>query len=143
MFRPNPIGLSVVELESIERKDNKIVLNILGGDFLDGTPVLDIKPYIPYVDSIDTATAGYANKKPEIKFDVIFTRHVKEAIEKENKKHTKLSEIIREILQLDPRPAYQNTNQSKNEFAIKLYNYDLKWRIDNNQIIVTDLIILE
>ena len=44
MFRPNPVGLSVVELESIERKDNKIILNIIGGDFFDLTPVLDIKP---------------------------------------------------------------------------------------------------
>ena len=47
MFRPNPIGLSVVELKNIERKGSKIILNIIGGDFLDLTPVLDIKPYIP------------------------------------------------------------------------------------------------
>ena len=139
MFRPNPIGLSVVELKNIERKGNNLLLHILGGDFLDATPVLDIKPYVPYADSINSATAGYAIDKPEIKFDVLFSQKVKEALIKAEINHPRLSTIIKEILQIDPRPAYQDKKQVKNEFAIKLYDYDLKWHIDNNQIVVTDL----
>jgi len=139
MFRPNPIGLSVVELKNVERKGNAIRLNIRGGDFLNGTPVLDIKPYIPYADAINAAKAGFAVQKPEIKFEVIFTQKVEEQLKEEEIKYPKLTTIITEILQLDPRPAYQDKKQSKNEFAIKLYDYDVRWMVKNKQIIVTDL----
>lgn len=142
MFRPNPIGLSVVELKNIERKGGKIILNIIGGDFLDATPVLDIKPYIPYADSINTLKAGYATKKPEIKFAVVFSEQVKNEIKRAKIKHPEFDVIITEILQIDPRPAYQDKKQIKNEFAMKLYNYDLKWQVDKKQIIVTELTLL-
>ena len=139
MFRPNPVGLSVVELKNIERKNNKIILNIIGGDFLDLTPVLDIKPYLPYVDSIATAIAGYAVTKPETKLKVILSEETKQEIDRVKNKYPKLENIIVDILQLDPRPAYQEKKQSKNEFAIKLYDYDMKWHIENEVVIVTSL----
>lgn len=143
MFRPNPIGLSVVELKSIERKNNKIILNIVGGDFLDLTPVLDIKPYIPYADSVDTIKAGYAAEKPQPKLKVEFTEQAKAEINKSENKYPNIGKIIIEILQLDPRPAYQEKKQIKNEFAIKLYEYDLKWYVENEYVIVTALILLD
>ena len=142
MFRPNPIGLSVVELKSIERKDNKVILNIIGGDFLDATPVIDIKPYIPYADSIDAAKAGYAIEKPQINLCVDFSDTANVDIENAEKKYPKLKRIIIEILQLDPRPAYQREKKIKDEFAIKLYEYDLKWRVENERVIVMSLILL-
>lgn len=141
MFRPNPVGLSVVELEGIERKGDKIILNILGGDFLDLTPVLDIKPYIPYADAIESAKAGYALEQPEKKLNVNFSdKALSEIIVAENK-YPKLKTMIEQVLQLDPRPAYleSNTKNIKNEFAMKLYDYDLKWQVNNDDIIVTDL----
>ena len=143
MFRPNPIGLSVVELKSIERKNNKIILNIVGGDFLDLTPVLDIKPYIPYADSVDTIKAGYAAEKPQPKLKVEFTEQAKAEINKSENKYPNIGKIIIEILQLDPRPAYQGKKQIKNEFAIKLYEYDLKWYVENEYVIVTALTLLD
>lgn len=143
MFRPNPIGLSVVELKSIERKNNKIILNIVGGDFLDLTPVLDIKPYIPYADSVDTIKAGYAAEKPQPKLKVEFTEQAKAEINKSENKYPNIGKIIIEILQLDPRPAYQEKKQIKNEFAIKLYEYDLKWYVENEYVIVTALTLLD
>ena len=143
MFRPNPIGLSVVELESVERSGSNIILNIRGGDFLDGTPVLDIKPYLPYVDVVNMATAGYALEKPEIKFKVIFSPQATKAIKFAEINHPKISNIIVEVLQIDPRPAYQTEKTTKSEFAIKLYDYDIKWCVENEKIIVTDLILIE
>lgn len=143
MFRPNPIGLSVVELKSVERVGDKVVLTIAGGDFLDATPIIDIKPYIPYVDSIDTAKSGYAVEKPVSKFDVIFSESVQEKIKKAEEKYPRLSIIITEILKLDPRPAYHEKKQIKKEFAIKLYDYDLKWHVEEKTIIVTALTILD
>ncbi len=143
MFRPNSIGLSVVELESVERKNNKIVLNIIGGDFLELTPVLDIKPYIPYADSISTSKAGYATARPEVKFIIVYTAEAKAEIKKAEEKYPDFESIITEILQLDPRPAYHDKKHIKNTFAIKLYDYDLKWHIENEQIIVTALTIAD
>ncbi len=139
MFRPNPVGLSVVELHGIQRKNNKIILNISGGDFLDLTPVIDIKPYIPYADSITSAKAGYAVSKPEAKLAVIYTPEAREEILQAEEKYPQLGRVIKEVLQLDPRPAYQDEKNRKKDFAIKLYDYDLKWCIENNQVIVTAL----
>jgi len=143
MFRPNPIGLSVVELKNIERRGNKIILNIIGGDFLDATPVLDIKPYIPYADSIDTIKAGYAVEKPETKLKVDFSEQVKTDINKIKNKYPEIENVIIGVLQLDPRPAYQEKNQTKNEFSIKMYEYDVKWVVENECVFVTELILLD
>lgn len=143
MFRPNPIGLSVVELSGIERIGDKVILTIVGGDFLDATPVIDIKPYIPYVDSVKTVKAGYALDKPGIKFEVVFSDRARNEIEIAEKKYAELGKIIMEILQLDPRPAYKISEKNKNSFAIKLYDYDLKWYVEEQRIIVISLTLLD
>lgn len=142
MFRPNPVGLSVVELKNIERKDNTIVLNIIGGDFLDATPVIDIKPYIPYADAIQNATAGYAATKPEIRFKVVFSAEAITQIKQHEIMYPQLKILITEILQLDPRPAYQDKQQQKNDYAMKLYDFDLKWKVENDVVVVTALELL-
>lgn len=141
MFRPNPVGLSVVELKSIERKENTIVLNILGGDFLDETPVIDIKPYIPYADAIVNATAGYAAAKPEVRFKVRFSDFALKQIKQHEEKYPQIALLITEILQLDPRPAYLDKRQNK-DYAMKLYDFDLKWCIENDEAVVTSLDLL-
>ena len=139
MYRPNPIGLSAVKLESIERKDNKAILNIIGGDFLDLTPVLDIKPYIPYADAIESARGGYASSQPETKLQVSFSEKALNEIASAGDHYPKLESVIEQVLQLDPRPAYQGNKSIKNEFAIKLYDYDVKWQVSDEAITVTEL----
>lgn len=139
MFRPNPIGLSVVELKSIEQVNNKIILTIVGGDFLDLTPVLDIKPYISYADSVDTSLSGYAAEKPAIKFNVDFSDKARKVIESAKNKYPQLNDIVVEVLQLDPRPAYQGKNSLNKEFSIKLYDFDVNWEIEGENILVTSL----
>lgn len=141
MFRPNPVGLSVVELKSIERKDNTIVLNIVGGDFLDATPVIDIKPYLPYADAIVNAKAGYAATKPEVRFNVVFSNEAITQIKQYEVTYPQLKLLITDILQLDPRPAYQD-KQQKNDYSMKLYDFDLKWKIENDEVVVTALELL-
>lgn len=139
MFRPNPVGLSVVELQSIERKDDKIILNIIGGDFLDQTPVIDIKPYIPYTDTIELAQCGYAVNQPEPKLKVSFSEQASSKIDIAEAQYPRFKMIIEQILQLDPRPAYHENKNIKNEFAIKLYDYDLKWQVIKDEVVVMDL----
>ena len=78
-FRPNPIGLSVVRLEGIRRYKNKLLLDLSGVDLLDRTPVLDIKPYLPYVDSVPDAIGGFADRRPASAVTVVFSDHANKA----------------------------------------------------------------
>lgn len=98
-FRPNPLGLSAVHIESIDEKN--YIIHISGADFLDGTPVYDIKPYIPYADSID-AEEGFACPPENKKLQVILSSEIRMRIPED-----KLTSLI-DILSCDPRPAYQN-----------------------------------
>ncbi|HEY9053064.1 MAG TPA: TrmO family methyltransferase, partial [Gammaproteobacteria bacterium] len=140
MFRPNPIGLSVVELKSVRQQDKTIFLDITGGDFLDATPVLDIKPYLPYVDSVPQASGGYAHQAPESQFKIIFSQQVLEQMKSCILQYPELQHIISGILQYDPRPAYRSKDASSSEeYAMKLYEFDVKWRISNDQILVYSL----
>ncbi len=156
-FRPNPVGLSVVRLLDIEvNNKGKVILHLGGCDLLDKTPVLDIKPYLPYVDSIPNAIGGYAKESPDVLYEVFFTEKAinqckgaqkrleitqikTQIIEKEG--GWSLEKLIKQILQLDPRPSYQKNKNNDRIYAMKLYDFDLKWQYcDNNKIKVTELV---
>ncbi|MCW8956498.1 MAG: tRNA (N6-threonylcarbamoyladenosine(37)-N6)-methyltransferase TrmO [Gammaproteobacteria bacterium] len=137
MFRPNPVGLSVVELVSIESTNNGIELKILGGDFLDQTPVLDIKPYLPYVDAIANARGGYANTTPEAKLKVEFKQKALDQLTRiDQAEH--IMQTLTDTLQLDPRPAYQAQNNNR-EYAMRIYDYDVKWQVSGSTVFVTSI----
>ena len=141
-FRPNPIGLSVVELLDVEVNAEQVTLHLAGCDILDGTPVLDIKPYLPYADIIPNARGGFAENKPEALLEVIFSDEAEAQCEQASKRLAKvggclsakpsLNVLITQILQLDPRPSYKKSNESDRIYAMKLYDFDLKWRYDDN-----------
>ncbi|MBS9779759.1 MAG: tRNA (N6-threonylcarbamoyladenosine(37)-N6)-methyltransferase TrmO, partial [Moraxellaceae bacterium] len=101
-YRPSNLGLSVVQLNKIETKNNKITLHIIGADFLDKTPIIDIKPYIVYSDSIAYAKSGFANSPPTEK-----TVRIEENAEQLLQQHfsTKQIKQICQLIALDPRPA--------------------------------------
>lgn len=155
-FRPNPIGMSVIKLDSIETVDNSIngkntkevILNISGLDLLDGTPILDIKPYIPYSDALIEAQAGYAQEPPEQSVTVTFNDSAKLALQKlsSQKIHSKSSEnmypelelFIIQILEQDPRPAYKQNKQDDKIYGMLIYNLNIQWKFSSlTQITVT------
>lgn len=110
MYRPSKLGLSVVRLVDVLVQDGKAKLLVQGADLLDGTPILDIKPYIVYSDSIADAHSGFAQHAPTIltvEWSAQASQEAKILIEQ-----TILSqqqqEIIVQLLSLDPRPAYQD-----------------------------------
>ena len=130
MFRPNPIGLSLVELKQIRQHDGKLFIDIVGADLIDGTPVLDIKPYLPYAESIPDARAGYASDAPVARLQVVFTSEARAQLQQLQKTRTDLEQTIVAVLQLDPRPAYQDAaTKQKTEYGIKLFDLDIKFRI--------------
>ena len=139
MFRPNPLGLSVVKLERIEKKQSSIILHVSGADLLDGTPVLDIKPYVPYADAIVDAEAGYAGIRPEKKFKVQFSQTAQKALSACIQSYPRFETILTQVLELDPRPAYQNRKTSSNNYVMQLYHYDISWQVEADQIIITQI----
>ncbi len=135
-FRPNPIGQSVVQLIGLEKAPQVLRLHLGGVDLLDSTPVLDVKPYIPYADSIPQAKAGYAQKAPDLKFAVQFTAeagHTCRALEK--KAYPDLEQLIRGVLACDPRPAYYEEDDSR-RFGMRLWDLDVKFRVHGENIVV-------
>lgn len=152
--RPNPIGLSAVRLDRIDFENKKGVrIYVSGVDLLDGTPVLDIKPYIPFADSIPGANAGWA-AEPIEKYPVEFTEKSKLAITRYEPRIRRekgdpaidLSRMIVEMLELDPRPASQKRKMPSGEqgsiglkFAFTLFNFDVKWEIRDGVFAVLDL----
>ena len=142
-FRPNPVGLSVVRLDGIHRQGKKLLLEISGMDLLDGTPVFDIKPYLPYVDAIPEAISGYAVAVPEKKLIVQFSPLAEQAcIDRESAGFKNLRQMIVSLLQMDPRPAYSLSESNRGagrEYGMRLYDFDLKWQVTEKNILVNSL----
>ncbi|MEZ3433653.1 MAG: tRNA (N6-threonylcarbamoyladenosine(37)-N6)-methyltransferase TrmO [Lachnospiraceae bacterium] len=104
-FRPNPVGLSCVKLERIEQRQEGLVLCVSGVDMTDGTPVFDIKPYLPYVDSHPEAEDGFTRDIKDYRLSVEFPGEWLKKVPKEHQ------ETLREILSQDPRPSYQEDKE--------------------------------
>lgn len=141
-FRPNPVGLSVVTLEKVECGDNQCVLHIRGADLLDGTPVLDIKPYIPYADAVPDALGGYASDMPVPAIPVTFSKlAASQCAHREQEGTTGLRQLIEQILAQDPRPAYVagSDEDSPKHFGMRLYDFDLQWQVKDGQAEVLEL----
>jgi tRNA-Thr(GGU) m(6)t(6)A37 methyltransferase TsaA len=136
MFRPNPIGLSVVELERVDTAARPPCLYLKGVDLLDDTPVLDIKPYLPYVDAIPTAQGGYAASSPEPHLQVSFTPRATAQCEQYEKTYPHLKALTMQLLELDPRPAYYDAEKTRTEFGMRLLDFEIKWRVDGQQVSV-------
>ena len=134
-FRPNPIGLSVVELKKIEGT----TLHLAGGDFLDETPVLDIKPYIPYADSIPHASGAFAAAAPEPENRVDFSSEAEQSVQQlENKNRPALRQLIADMLTYNPRPAYQGDDPER-VWGTTLFDLDVKWTQSGSMVRVLEV----
>lgn len=131
-FRPNSIGLSSVKLESIEQTEKYgTVLIVSGADLMDGTPIVDIKPYVPYSDCHTDAVGGFAKDGSE-KLSVVFPDTLQKKVPDE-----KLNALIK-VLELDPRPAYQNDPERIYGFGFA--GMEIKFKVIQNTLAVTDVL---
>ncbi|GGY15239.1 tRNA (N6-threonylcarbamoyladenosine(37)-N6)-methyltransferase TrmO [Paludibacterium paludis] len=133
--RPNPIGLSLVELVEV-RTRNGVELILGGADLMDGTPVLDIKPYIPFVESIPSARAGFVDGPPA-RLAVDWSG---EALRQASDLGLRREEraLIDEVLAQDPRPAYQDDPQR--HYGVTLFCYNVRFRIMNDKVEVLEIL---
>jgi tRNA-Thr(GGU) m(6)t(6)A37 methyltransferase TsaA len=127
-FRPNSLGMSVVELVSVQHHQGQLSLTVKGMDLLDGTPIIDIKPYLAYSDSIEGACGGMAQQAPVI-MPVNYSREALAQIDCYLAQHPQLKELISQVLGQDPRPAYHNKTGSDKTYGMSLYHYNIVWQV--------------
>lgn len=131
-FRPNPIGLSCVRLDSIQwSSPDGPLLHISGIDMLDGTPVYDIKPYIPYTDCQTDATGGFTDAVPFSRLTVEIPAHLTA------KTNPQTLSALRGILAEDPRPHYQD--DADREYGFDFDGYSIRFKVNGSLLTVTDI----
>ena len=128
-FRPNGLGLSCVKLEAVEATEKGTRLVVSGADLKTDTPIYDIKPYLPYVDSIPQANGGFSEEHKDDYVCVEFQENV--SVKDDFKAE------IEEILSLDPRPQYQNDEERV--YGISYRNMQIKFVYIDGKIIVTHI----
>lgn len=139
-FRPNPIGLSLVVLEGIDYGPGGGHLRLAGIDLLDETPVLDIKPYLPYADCRPEAAGGFARERPPAALRVRFGDGVRAILRQlPSNERRQLARLMVQVLRLDPRPAYLGASSRKNDFGTRLLDWNLRWRVANGTALITQL----
>ncbi|MCE3010604.1 MAG: tRNA (N6-threonylcarbamoyladenosine(37)-N6)-methyltransferase TrmO [Proteobacteria bacterium] len=147
--RPNPIGMSVLKIESIDLEaKGGPEISVAGVDLLDGTPILDLKPYIPYADSLPHASAGWADEPIE-RVEVIWSEPALTEVKVADSDGDKeLREMITEVLELDPRPAFQKKQIPVSEissegaqFGFDLFGYEIKYKIQNGKFVIQSVML--
>lgn len=128
-FRPNPIGLSCLKIEKIDLLDPLApIIHLSGVDVVDGTPVIDIKPYVPYADCLPNASDGFAHGPPPP-----LALHWQNDIDANIDSATK--RLIEKSLSMDPRPAYQNDDQQR-EYGCLIDGLNVRWTVQNNTVLI-------
>ncbi|MEY8411940.1 tRNA (N6-threonylcarbamoyladenosine(37)-N6)-methyltransferase TrmO [Lachnospiraceae bacterium 62-26] len=131
-FRPNPVGLSSVSLERMERREGKgIVLHVRGADLMDGTPIYDIKPYLPYVDCHAEASGGFAEQKKGYRLEVEIPGEWEAKIPMEHR------EILKQVLSQDPRPSYQQDRGRI--YGMKYAGMEVRFQVEGNVLRVCEV----
>lgn len=131
-FRPNNIGLSAVRLERVEYDARQgPVLYVRGADLMNGTPIYDIKPYLPYADSIPGAVGGFTERLEERRLEVLFTREAQKALPEE-----KRAALI-SVLEADPRPSYQK--DPERVYAFSFAGQEVFFTVEGKRLTVTGI----
>jgi len=131
-FRPNPLGLSLVKLESIDTS-NGVILHVSGADLIDQTPILDIKPYLPWVESIPGAKSGFASDDQVLQLPIYYSEQAQGALSS----RPELAELIEQVLLHDPRPAYQQ--DPERIYGCNIADINLRWQVGLHQIDVVEI----
>ena len=132
-FRPNAMGLSCVKITGIDlHTPEGPVITVSGADLMDGTPIFDIKPYIPYADCKPEAIGGFTDTAGDFILTVDFPEELLKKVPEENRKP------LLGVLSHDPRPSYQNAPDRV--YGMAFAGMDVKFRVENETLIVLDII---
>jgi len=135
-YRPNGLGMSVVKLLSIDYHSGSTWITVEGADWVDETPVVDIKPYLPYADSVIDAQGGFADNRPTTELVTHFSEQAIQDLALLADDYPNLKELIGQVLEQDPRPAYNKAAHQEKIYGMALYDLNIKWRVKQQQNIV-------
>lgn len=137
--RPNAIGMSVVKNLRWQQDDSGLLLHVEGVDLLDDTPIVDIKPYVPYADRVADADDNLASYGAIPQRKVLLESHVNELLNTARKKHPDIEQLLIDVLAQDPRPAYRHKHENDDKtYRVALYDYDIGFKVENGSIKVVD-----
>ncbi len=132
-FRPNPLGLSNVKLIALEQTHNKgTVIRVGGADLMNGTPIYDIKPYVPYADAYPEAKGGFALDSEAAALEIRFPDELLPIIPESKRKPLMI------ILSQDPRPGYQHSPERI--YGVEFAGFDIRFKVENNTLTVTEVV---
>ena len=129
-FRPNAVGLSCVKLTGVEKTADGTVLKVAGADLVNGTPIYDIKPYLPYTDCRPEATGGFTDYTEKRRVEVRFSEKAAKKLSPEEKR------TLEAVLKEDPRPAYQN--DPEREYAFSFAGKNIRFAVADGVLSVID-----
>ena len=133
-FRPNPLGLSCVKLEAVELTGPQgPLIRVAGADLMDGTPIFDIKPYIPYADCHPEATGGFTDGIRYERLDVDFPEALLGEIPPDKR------QALIEVLAQDPRPGYRHGEASR-RYGVAFAGYDVRFTVEGNALTVVEVV---
>ena len=130
-FRPNNLGLSCVKLLGTEQTAQGTVLHVAGADLMDGTPILDIKPYIPYADSHPHATGGFTDSAKDFLLQVDFPEHLLQKLPADKQ------QAAIGVLSHDPRPSYQRSPERI--YGLPFAGFDIRFQVTDQTLTVLEI----
>ena len=131
-FRPNNLGLSCVKLLGVEHtQEHGTVLHVGGADLMDGTPIFDIKPYIPYADAKAEATGGFTDHADQFLLEVDFPAELLQKLPNEKQ------QAAIDVLSHDPRPSYQRNPDRV--YGLNFGSFDIHFKVAENQLTVMEV----
>jgi len=132
-FRPNPIGLSCVRLEKVELNTSRgPILHVSGADLMDGTPIYDIKPYLPFTDSRPDAVGGFADAAYGHSLEVVFPEELLVLVPQE------VRQSLIDVLRQDPRPSYQS--DPERIYGVPFHNLDVRFTVSEDVLTVCEIV---
>lgn len=131
-FRPNSLGLSVVRNQGLSRKDGRLILHISDHDLIDGTPILDIKPYLPFADAVPEASLGWADSPPTERLSVSFLPEAEQQLRSlPPEEYPDLRNLIEDVVGYDPRPSFRRGREEERIYGAHLYDLNVRFRFVN------------
>ncbi|MBS3805550.1 MAG: tRNA (N6-threonylcarbamoyladenosine(37)-N6)-methyltransferase TrmO [Oleiphilaceae bacterium] len=128
-FRPNSLGLSVVRNEGLRREGETLILRIRDHDLIEGTPILDIKPYLPFADAVPGASLGWADEPPVDRLEVRFSAEAEAQLAAlDPAVYPDLRALIADVVAYDPRPSFRRGREETRIYGAHLYDLNVRFR---------------
>lgn len=140
-FRPNSLGLSVVRNLGLARRKGALVLRIRDHDLIDGTPILDIKPYLPFFDAIPDAQIGWVGDPAPERLPVRFSEQAEAQLAAlPGEDYPDLRGLIEDVTRYDPRPSFRRGRENEDRtYGVHLYDLNVRFRFEGGAVVIVSV----